>query len=107
MEVRQHEETLVGHIAPHAGHDDNRQSHQTKESGQPTPMHMDLREIISELPDKQRRIILADATARDDVACSKRLAVELGTSPGNVRVYRKRAMDRIRTELGRRGHVSH
>jgi RNA polymerase sigma-70 factor, ECF subfamily len=74
---------------------------------QPVPIHMDLREIIAELPEKQRRIILADASARDDVACSRWLAVELGTSPGNVRVYRKRAMDKIRTELGRRGHAPH
>lgn len=72
----------------------------------PAPVQMELRDIIAELPDTQRQIILADASARDDVACSRRLAQELGTTPGNIRVSRKRAMDRIRRELGRRGHSS-
>lgn len=59
--------------------------------------------IVSLLPDVQRAIVLADAAARDDVACSTRLAGELGITANAVRVYRKRAMDRIRRELKAQG----
>jgi RNA polymerase sigma factor (sigma-70 family) len=70
-----------------------------------TQEQMDLREIISELPAQQRHIILADAATRDGVASSQWLAEELSLSESSVRVYRKRAMDRIRSELEARGHT--
>lgn len=71
----------------------------------PSLVHQDLRDILSELPDVQRTILLADAAARDTVACSQRLGDELGIPASTVRVYRKRAMDRVRSEMARRGHA--
>jgi DNA-directed RNA polymerase specialized sigma24 family protein len=68
------------------------------------PRHSDLREILADLPEVQRRIILADALARDRVAASEYLAAELEIPAASVPVYRKRALDRIRKELRRRGH---
>jgi RNA polymerase sigma factor (sigma-70 family) len=62
-----------------------------------------LREIIAELPEMQRRIVTADALARDETVAAGQLADELGIPPGTVRVYRKRALDKIRSELARRG----
>jgi RNA polymerase sigma factor (sigma-70 family) len=68
------------------------------------PVFRDLRKIIDGLPEIQRTIILADANAKDDVACASYLANELGIPEGTVRVYRKRAMDKIRLELKKRGY---
>lgn len=70
----------------------------------PTGVQLDLREIVADLPERQRLIVLADAAAKDGVASSQLLGAELGVSASSVRVYRKRAMDRIRTELKKRGH---
>jgi len=64
----------------------------------------DLQEVVSSLPDDQRRIVLADAAARDDVASSDFLADELGIPAAHIRVYRGRAMEKIRKEMRRRGH---
>lgn len=69
-----------------------------------TRLEADLKEIIDALPKAQRHIITADAMARDDVASSEWLSEELGMPKSTVRVYRKRAMDRIRKELKQRGH---
>ncbi|MEJ7591775.1 MAG: sigma-70 family RNA polymerase sigma factor [Planctomycetaceae bacterium] len=74
------------------------------EVSSPTAVHHDLKEVLSELPEVQRAILLADAAARDDVACSQRLGDDLGLPASTVRVYRKRAMDRVRRELIARGH---
>lgn len=74
-----------------------------QESG-PTNLQLDLREIIGGLPEIQRRIIVADSAARDGVASSQALSAELNVPASTVRVYRKRAMDRIRRELTERGH---
>lgn len=70
----------------------------------PTNLQLDLREIVAELPERQRFIVMADAAAKEGVASSKLLGDELGIPGSTVRVYRKRAMDRIRSELARRGH---
>lgn len=70
----------------------------------PTNLQLDLREIVAELPKTQRLIIAADSAAKDTTASSQRLGDELGIPAATVRVYRKRAMDRIRTELVRKGH---
>ena len=67
-------------------------------------MQADLREIVASLSDTQRAIVLADAAARDSTACSRTVGEELGLPAATVRVYRKRAMDRIRNELRLRGH---
>lgn len=68
------------------------------------PVHSELREILADLPEVQRRIILADAHSRDRVASSEYLAAELEIPPTSVPVYRKRAIDKIRKELKRRGY---
>lgn len=68
------------------------------------PQHSDLREILADLPETQRRIILADALARDRVAASAYLAEDLGIPAASVPVYRKRALEKIRKELRHRGH---
>ena len=88
-----------------------RESHDCDErhrvDGETTPsaVHQDLKEVLSELPEVQRAILLADAVARDGVACSQRLGDELSLPASTVRVYRKRAMDRVRRELIERGHA--
>jgi RNA polymerase sigma factor (sigma-70 family) len=61
-----------------------------------------LRQIVADLPEKQRRIIWADALHPEGALASETLASELGIPPGTVRVYRKRALDRIRRELNAR-----
>ena len=68
------------------------------------PEQSDLREILADLPEAQRRIILADALSRDRVASSEYLAAELEIPVASVPVYRKRAIDKIRKELRRRGY---
>lgn len=70
----------------------------------PTNLQLDLREIVAELPAKQRFIVTADAATRDGTASSQILGAELGIPDSTVRVYRKRAMDRIKRELAKRGH---
>ena len=70
----------------------------------PAAVHHDLKEVLSEIPEVQRAILLADAAARDGVACSQRLSDELGIPASTVRVYRKRALERVRRELRARGH---
>jgi RNA polymerase sigma factor (sigma-70 family) len=68
------------------------------------PEQSDLREILADLPEAQRKIILADAYSRDRVASSEYLAAELEIPVSSVPVYRKRAIDKIRKELRRRGY---
>lgn len=58
-----------------------------------------LHALIEQLPDSQRRILLADASTRDGVAPSRELAAELGIPPASVRVYRRRALDRLRRAI--------
>ena len=86
-----HGEPVVTHPAVSDNHD-------------PTPLQLDLRDIVAELPDSQRTIILADAASKDGIASSQHLSEELNIPPSTVRVYRKRALDRIRKELAARGH---
>ncbi len=76
----------------------------TTATSAPTQLTMDLRDIIEQLPDVQRHIVQADSISKDDVASSDWLAEELSMKPSTIRVYRKRAMDRIRRELKERGH---
>ncbi len=70
----------------------------------PTDEQLALREIVAQLPERQRYIVMADAAAKDGVASSQLLGDELGIPASSVRVYRKRAMDRIRDEFVERGH---
>lgn len=78
--------------------------HTTDQQVAPTNLQLDLREIIAGLPEIQRRIIVADSVARDGTASSQTLSAELNVPASTIRVYRKRAMDRIRRELTERGH---
>ena len=64
-----------------------------------------LRELVALLPENQRRIVLADADSRDGVVASHDLASELGIPPATVRVYRRRALERLRREIEQRGIV--
>lgn len=58
-----------------------------------------LRELLALLPEKQRRIVLADAESRDGLVGSHDLAKELGIPQSTVRVYRRRALERLRREI--------
>ena len=62
-----------------------------------------LRELLALLPENQRRIVLADADSRDGVVASHDLAKELGIPQSTVRVYRRRALERLRREIQQRG----
>lgn len=66
-----------------------------------------LKELLSLLPENQRRIVLADADSRDGVVPSHDLARELGIPPSTVRVYRRRALERLRREIEKRGLGGH
>lgn len=70
----------------------------------PSALQMEIREIVAGLPESQRYIVMADAATRDGTACSKALGAELGMRAATVRVYRKRALDKIKKELRARGH---
>ncbi|MFM9965743.1 MAG: RNA polymerase sigma factor [Planctomycetaceae bacterium] len=61
-----------------------------------------LRELLALLPENQRRIVLADADSRDGLVASHDLAKELGIPPATVRVYRRRALERLRREIEQR-----
>ncbi|MDA1013150.1 MAG: RNA polymerase sigma factor [Planctomycetota bacterium] len=60
-------------------------------------MILRLREILETLPAAQRQIVLADAQSREGKASSRELSDELGIPASTVRVYRKRALERIRS----------
>ncbi len=64
-----------------------------------------LRELLALLPENQRRIVLADADSRDGVVASHDLSKELGIPPSTVRVYRRRALERLRREIELRGFL--
>jgi RNA polymerase sigma-70 factor (ECF subfamily) len=66
-----------------------------------------IREILAGLPVNQRRIVWADALAGTTKPSSRDLARELGLTVGSVRVYRAKAMRKIREELVRRNLHPH
>jgi RNA polymerase sigma factor (sigma-70 family) len=66
-------------------------------------MHPELREMLELLPATQRRIVLADAQSPDGQISSTQLGTELGLPAATVRVYRRRAIQRLKTEMDRRG----
>ena len=61
-----------------------------------------LHQLLALLPENQRRIVLADADSRDGVVASHDLAKELGIPQSTVRVYRRRALERLRREIEQR-----
>jgi RNA polymerase sigma-70 factor (ECF subfamily) len=62
-----------------------------------------LREVLATLSEKQRRIALADAASKEGKVPSQELSNELGIPPATVRVYRRRAIEKLRKEMDRRG----
>ena len=67
------------------------------------PIVEHLIEVLKLLPDAQRRILLADAESTDGKVASQDLASELGISASTIRVYRRRALETVRSEMDRRG----
>lgn len=67
------------------------------------PINHDLVEILKLLPEAQRKILLADAESTDGKVASQALASELGIPATTVRVYRRRALEKVRSEMDRRG----
>ena len=67
-------------------------------------LQQDLAQVIEKLPIPYRKIVMADAYAKDRVASAKYLADELEISEGTVRVYRSKAMKTIRAEMSKLGH---
>lgn len=64
----------------------------------------DLAAVVKRLPEVQRRILLADAATRDEVASSEVLADELDVPAAHVRVYRSRGLATVRKEMKKLGH---
>ena len=64
-----------------------------------------LLDALSQLPEAQRRIVLADAQSRDGLVPSEELSAELGIPTGTVRVYRKRALERLKQVLVKVHHA--
>lgn len=62
----------------------------------------ELRALLARLPDQQRRIVLADADSPDGLVSSQSLAKELSIPASTVRVYRRRALERLRHEIEQR-----
>lgn len=64
----------------------------------------DLKSVIAELPEKERRIIISDAYAKDRISDSTKLADELGIAVSSVRVYRHRAWKTVRAKMKQLGY---
>lgn len=67
------------------------------------PIGEDLLEVLKLLPEAQRKILLADAESTDGKVASQDLASELGIPASTIRVYRRRALEKVRSEMDRRG----
>lgn len=67
------------------------------------PIDEDLIEVLKLLPEAQRKILLADAESTDGKVASQSLASELGIPASTIRVYRRRALEKVRAEMDRRG----
>lgn len=67
------------------------------------PIGADLIEVMKLLPEAQRRILLADAESTDGKVASQDLASEPGIPASTIRVYRRRALETLRSEMGRLG----
>jgi RNA polymerase sigma factor (sigma-70 family) len=65
----------------------------------------DLLDVLRDLPEDERRIIGAYASADGTEAWAADLAKELGISSGLIRVKRLRIEKKIRREMQRRGHL--
>jgi RNA polymerase sigma factor (sigma-70 family) len=64
----------------------------------------DLELVVNKLSETHRKIVMADASCREDKASNEFLADELGIPAANVRVYRGRAYSTIRKEMRKLGY---
>lgn len=69
-----------------------------------SPFNVDLREIVKSLPEVQQKIIWAFASAQEGEINAGIIGKELGYTAVTIRVYHKRAKDKIRAEMKKRGH---
>jgi RNA polymerase sigma factor (sigma-70 family) len=65
----------------------------------------DVKEILDAMPEKYKTILISDAATRDGKASSAHLSDLLDIPVNQVPMNRKRALERMRTELRKRGHV--
>lgn len=88
-----------------AGPAENKENTEFGEEGPSNsrPIGDDLIEVLSLLPETQRLILLADAQSTDGKVASQSLASELGIPASTIRVYRRRALEKVRCEMDRRG----
>ena len=66
--------------------------------------NVDLREIVKSLPETQQKIIRAFAEAQEGEINATIIGKELGYPAVTIRVNLKRAKDKIRAEMKKRGH---
>ena len=78
-------------------------SSSSQEETEARPIGEDLIEVLKLLPETQRKILLADAESTDGKVASQDLASELGIPASTIRVYRRRALEKVRSEMDRRG----
>jgi RNA polymerase sigma-70 factor, ECF subfamily len=67
-------------------------------------LEQSLVEVLGDLPDSHRRILLAWAKGGGE-AWATDLAAELQWPAGRIRVYRKRILERVMSALEKQGHV--
>ena len=89
------EKSYLESFAPHA--------HEPQDAPEAEELDPELvekvRVAVESLPESQRKIVWADALSRDGNIAAEDLGRELGIPPGTVRVYRKRALDKLRKLL--------
>ncbi len=69
-----------------------------------SPLNVDLREIVNNLPVVQQKIIWAFALAPEGEINATIIGKDLGYPATTIRVYLKRAKETIRDEMKKRGH---
>ena len=94
------QESRTNDSSPDSTHQSNNPDQQDSE---PRPIGEDLVEVLQLLPETQRKILLADAESTDGKVASQALASELGIPASTIRVYRRRALEKVRSEMDRRG----
>lgn len=89
--------------APYEGNTTDTAKAEVSQPGGSRPMGDDLIEVLKLLSETQRKILLADAESTDGKVASGTLANELGIPASTIRVYRRRALEKVRSEMDRRG----
>ncbi len=93
------EDNLVDLIPEETTPEDESKAQRKRREKKEQKEFSDLQEIISQLPDKERQVVLSDAYAKDRVSDAAKLADELGIAVGSVRGYRSRAWKTIRSKM--------